>query len=197
MTGKSDRSLWAVSQKTPCCLAGRRKEIPAAAAAEREPRVLCRGSSLQPPHGCTDPPTLAPRCSSHCWVGCSAPALGIHRMKLEGDSCLSVEVPHPLWGGLLQVPALRLTHSWLGFVVWTSLENKSSFWGSPAPPRGLFPGCLSHQPQGDTVGIGWERVPGWRSSSFSGAMGLPVLGVTASAGEESCVWEHGQLGEPA
>lgn len=37
MTGKSDRSLWAVSQKTPCCLAERRKE---ALAAAREPRAL-------------------------------------------------------------------------------------------------------------------------------------------------------------
>lgn len=37
MTGKSDRSLWAVSQKTPCCLAERRKE---ALAAVREPRAL-------------------------------------------------------------------------------------------------------------------------------------------------------------
>jgi len=29
MTGKSDLSLWAVSQKTPCCLAERRKEAAA------------------------------------------------------------------------------------------------------------------------------------------------------------------------
>lgn len=128
MTGKSDRSLWAVSQKTPCCLAARRKEIPAAAAAvaAREPRVLCRGSSLQPPMAAQ---TL-PRCLLlGCWSSSHAPVLldelqwsssRYAQMKLEGDSYLSgspsaplpgVEVPHPLWGGLLQHPSLRLIHS--------------------------------------------------------------------------------------
>jgi len=51
MTGKSDHSLWAVSQKTPCCLADRRKETPAAVRKPRAFAAASRLSSLPRPRG--------------------------------------------------------------------------------------------------------------------------------------------------
>lgn len=77
-------------------------------------------------HGGTDPPTAAPR----CWRSSRAPGaagwaavvqlwLFTERTWKEdsypGGSpsapLPSVEIPYPLWDGLLQVPSPRLTHS--------------------------------------------------------------------------------------
>lgn len=78
-----------------------------------------------------------------------------------------VEVPHPTsaWAPPASFAGAQADPRLLGFVRvlalqwWATLKSKSIILGSPKPPRGLFPGCLSQQPQGDTVGIGWERVP--------------------------------------
>lgn len=82
-------------------------------------------------------------CSRCRRMGCSGPALAIHGKNLEGrflsgwfSKCSTPECGDPIptvgWappGSFTQAdPQLP------GFVVWTSLENKSSFWASPAPP---------------------------------------------------------------
>lgn len=135
MTGKSDRSLWAVSQKTPCCLAARRKEITAAAAA-REPRVLCRGSSLQPP--------MAAQTLPLCLGAAGAPMPQVlldglqwssfgHSQNETGRRFLpewfsKCGGPTPAVGWAPPASFTQADPQLLGFVVW------SSFWGSPAPP---------------------------------------------------------------
>lgn len=140
MTGKSDRSLWAVSQKTPCCLAARRKEIPAAAAAaEREPRVLCRGSSLHPPVAAQTLPLqlLTAGGTPTLQVLLGGPSFGYPQNEV-GRGSLSEwfsKCPTPKCGGPTPTVGWAPPGSFtqadpqlLGLVVWTSLEKKRSFW---------------------------------------------------------------------
>lgn len=163
MTGKSDRSLWAVSQKTPCCLAARRKEIPAAAAVEREPRVLCRGSSLQPPMAVQTLPLQLLTAGGTPTLrvlpgGLQWPSFGYPQNE-AGRGFLSEWFPKcggptPTVGWAPPGSFIQADPQLLGFVVWTSLEKKSSFWFPCTSVR-----ALPRLPQPPTSrGHCWDRM---------------------------------------
>lgn len=117
-----------------------------------------------------------PRC---CWMGCSGPALDIPRMKLEGDSYLSgspsVEVPRPLWGGLLQHPSLRLIHS-----CWDLLFGAAS-----GVPLHLHESCSQAASAPASRGHCWDRMG---ASPTLVILTLPCRDGAASFGSPSLCW---------